>query len=530
VWCIPKSASAPRAQILQNRLDGMLALERGGAMVDSYHPAPAPRHADRMVCNSARGRNVNYDVYAQRLAVQSGNQRLLSSACAPHLVLRGIGRRLGLIMEDAASNAPTVHDGWLVWEVPGKPVSVRLSQDVIGRLGMAVWEGFKALPRRGLETGGLLIGTKREAGNQVVVTVDDFEPVESEHAAGPSYLLSDADRRMLEARIDAREAAAKNTSIVGLYRSHTRRDFAITMEDAFLFSTYFRKASDVFLLIKSNDGGPPTGGFIIREGGKVISDSPYVQFPLRTIVMPAAHETPISALPASQAPPPAAQILQPPVPQRTTSFRVGHVGGAGSRHRWPSAGTRDGRRVRRFGLATAGTVALAVGIVVAIHRPGIQRRVPGSMPAAKPGLSLAVNVTNTGTGLRLSWDQHPWVHAGHAVLWIKDGQEEQRFELDSKQLSEGSVAYWPRSSDVNFRLELLSPDANITESVRAIGGPSKGLVAVPAPAPGAVESPTVPAVKAPAVAAVEASPASVPSPKPPRRNQIGKASRKRSGP
>ena len=47
--------------------------------------------------------------------------------------------------------------------------------------------------------------------------------------------------------------------------------------------------------------------------------------------------------------------------------------------------------------------------------------------------------------------------AGHAVLWIKDGPDEQRFELDSKQLSEGSVTYWPKNSDVTFRLESCNP-------------------------------------------------------------------------
>jgi hypothetical protein len=425
-------------------------------------------------------------------------------------------------MEDATSVAATVRDGRLVWEVPGKPVSVRLSPDVVGRLGMAVREGFKALPRRGLETGGLLLGTKREAGNQIVVDVDDFEPVESEHAAGPSYLLSSADRCLLEARIAARKAAARNTntSVVGIYRSHTRREFAITMEDATLFSSYFRKASDVFLLIKSNEGGPPTGGFIIREGGKVLSHSPYTQFPLDgTIVMPTARDTPVSALQITPAPPRAVQIDPLPAPQRTISkWTTGSKWSAGN-VKWP------------IWLATAGGMALAVSLPF-----GIQRRIPSGMPA-RPALSLALNVTNTGNGLRLSWDHQAFRHAGRATLWIKDGQEEQRFELDSKQLNEGSVAYWPRNSDVNFRLELLSAGVAVTESVRAIGAPSKAPGAVPSPSPSpspssspaavAVESPAVPAVKAP-LAAIEASPPPAPSPKTPRRDQAGTASRQLS--
>src|ERR1019366_1868977 len=180
----------------------------------------------------------------------------------------------------------------------------------------------------------------------------------------------------------------------------------------------------------------------------------------------------------SQAPPRAAPIVPPPAPRRTT---------------W---------MVRRpVWLATAAAVALCVALSI-----GIRKGSPGSIPA-KPGLSLALNVTNAGNSLRLSWDRQSSGHAGNAVLWIKDGQQEQRFELDSKQLSEGSVTYWPRNSDVNFRLQLLSPGANVTESVRAIGGPSRALVVVPAPT----------------AAAVKASPGTVRS-----RNQIGAASRRHS--
>ena len=219
-------------------------------------------------------------------------------------------------MEDACGMAPTVQDGWLVWEVPGKPVSVRLSLDVVSRLGMAVQEGFKALPRRGLEIGGLLIGTARDAGNLTVVDVDDFEPVESEHATGPSYVLSDADRRLLKDRIAGRQASTKLPPVVGFYRSHSRKDFAITAEDASLFSTYCPKASDVFLLIKSNEVGPPTGGFIIREDGKVLSDSPYVQFALDwTLGIRAAREAPVRAVQISPPPPPLSHLVQPPVPR-----------------------------------------------------------------------------------------------------------------------------------------------------------------------------------------------------------------------
>jgi len=379
---------------------------------------------------------------------------------------------------DGTGVAPTVGDGWLVWESPGKPVSVRLSPDVTGRLAMAVREGFKALPRRGLETGGLLIGTRRAENYPVIIEIDDFEAVESEHAAGPAYLLSPADRSLLEERISARKAAGGNGSIVGFYRGHTRRDFAIAEEDAFLFSTYFKEPSDVFLLIKPSEVGSPIGGFIIREEGKVISDTPYAQFRLEgTIAIPAARETPVRAIGESQAPVPAVRTIPPPA-QREKTWKA-------RRTIWPVA---------------AGVMVLAAALIF-----GIRMRAPHSTPA-KPGLPLALNVTSVGNSLRLSWDHPLPRHSGHAILWIKDGQEEreQQLELDAKQLSEGSVVYWPRHSDVDFRFELLAPGGTVTQSVRSIGGPTKPFVVNPAPALAAVVTPPVP----------------VPSQKPPRKDRI----------
>jgi hypothetical protein len=304
------------------------------------------------------------------------------------------------------------------------------------------------------------MGTTREAGNHVVVEIDDFEPLESEHASGPSYVLSDADLGRLEARIAAHEDP-ESSSVVGFYRSHTRGDFAITAEDASLFSRYFPAASHVFLLIKSHDDGPPTGGFLIREGGKVLSDSPYAEFPLPLpdgmANVRGTHVPTVSTAPAR----PTAAPLVPPPARRRTAWMV-------RRPVW---------------LAAGGVVALAVALSI-----GMPRRSPGSVPA-RPGPSLALNVTDAGNSLRLSWDRQSARRAGNAVLWIKDGHEEQRFELDSKQLSEGSVVYWPRNSDVNFRLEMLSPGANATESVRAIGGPGSPPARVPQPVVAAVQTP-----------------------------------------
>ncbi|MEO8372832.1 MAG: hypothetical protein ABI806_26845, partial [Candidatus Solibacter sp.] len=348
-------------------------------------------------------------------------------------------------------------DGWTVWEADGKPVSIRLSPGVVGRLGLAVRQGPTKLPLGSQETGGLLIGSRTKTCNPAVVQVYDFEPVKSEHAAGPSYLLSDRDRLLLAARIAAHEATCKNSSIVGIYRSHTRPDFAITEEDADLFSTYFNNASDVFLLIKPDEDGSLTGGFIIRESGAVVSKSPYVQFPLQGKRVAQAA--------------PATELMIQPLAVRTVQ---------------PTALRRTAAQAT-FWLPAVGLIVLAVALYW-----GIPSRVPGSSaakPASTTGLpSPSLDVAFNGNRLRLSWDHRIATRADRGVVWIKDGAETLRLDLDAKQLADGSVVYWPKHSDVEFRFEALSQGASMTASVRAIGRPAEAAV-VPATAAAAPVAP-----------------------------------------
>ena len=346
-----------------------------------------------------------------------------------------------------ATVATTVRDGWVVWEVSGKPVVVRLSFDVVRRLGLAVWEGFKAMPRRGLETGGLLIGTRRDRGSQVVVEIADFEAVESEHAAGPSYLLSEPDRRLLESRIAAHGTSGRKPHVVGFYRSHTRSRFGITLEDKYVFSNYFRKPSDVFLLIRSNGNAPPTGGFLIREGSKILSETPYLQFTFGAdFALPAAREV--------------SPALPPPVPVSAGPTQT--VVTAAPPTARPAA-------LRPVIFAAAGA-AILTAILTAGVSFAIWRRPPA---AASDGIGaqLALRIGNSSGGLRLTWNHRVSQQASHAILWIRDGELEHKVELDPKQLNEGSIAYWPRTSDVDFRLQLVGPGGPVTESVRSIGEP-----------------------------------------------------------
>ena len=345
-----------------------------------------------------------------------------------------------------------------VWQVAGKRVCVRLSLDVVDRLGIALRES-KPAPRRSLEIGGLLLGRTSQQRNNVIVEVLNFEPLASEHAVGASYILSEADRQAFEERIADYKSAASPLKVVGFFRSHTRKDFALTMEDTFFISAYFAKASDVVLLIKPNQEGPATAGFIIRENGKIRSGAPYLSFPFDKAALASSSET--IGLP---------EAPQPPPPRATVPTRV--------RIRVLSIWT--GAALLLLATLTAASILFtdfsifdrsAEPVAAAFHAP------------------LALRFAHHGDAVRLSWDRNaPTVRqAGRGVLWIHDGAAQSKLDLDAQQLAEGSIEYRPRGRDVNFRLEVFANSLFQSESVSVVMVPQVAPAVPPAPQPAGFE-------------------------------------------
>jgi hypothetical protein len=80
-------------------------------------------------------------------------------------------------------------------------VSVRLDFAAVDHILSEVMQGFGSVPKRGAEVGGLLLGTVAP-GKPALVHIHDFVPVTSEHARGPSYLLSPSDEARLVAALE----------------------------------------------------------------------------------------------------------------------------------------------------------------------------------------------------------------------------------------------------------------------------------------------------------------------------------------
>ena len=347
------------------------------------------------------------------------------------------------------------------WQIPEKPASIQLSLDLISRMNAPIVDAFKSLPRRGLEVGGILLG-RVERGSPLNVTIEDFEAVESEHLHGPSYALSPKDIERLQSRLIYWRSDPENgKSVVGYYRSNTRPSLCMDDEDVRVARELFADPAQVFLLVKPAAMGEGTAGFFFWENGQIQRESSYREFPFDSAQL---RRTEFPLLAATEPPSDAVPIvprLGPP-PRRVRAGSIGHD-------------------LLRWWWVPASVALFLAGWWL---RPHQHPSKPAVMKTehALPANQLALNVERNGKSLKLVWDRNaPAVrHADGAALWISDGEHVKKINLDPGQLERGSVAYWPTTNDIDFRLEVYSVAQRVSESVRALGD---GIAQAPLPAP-----------------------------------------------
>src|SRR3981081_2345902 len=86
----------------------------------------------------------------------------------------------------------TSTSSFFLGEVPQKPVAVRIPYDLMDRLERQAVESFRSVTSKGSEIGGLLIGSVA-AGSPMVVSVAEYQLIECEYSRGPLYRLSETD-------------------------------------------------------------------------------------------------------------------------------------------------------------------------------------------------------------------------------------------------------------------------------------------------------------------------------------------------
>lgn len=214
------------------------------------------------------------------------------------------------------------------WEVSGKPVAVEIRLEVVDRLDREVVQTFRAITSRGSEVGGILLGRLRPQPRATVV-IEDYEPVACDYRRGPLYLLAEADRaRLEEALARWKNQPARDLSVVGFYRSNTRKELVLDEEDLALINQYFPDPHHVFLLVKPFASKPNLGGFFLREGSELPRESS-LTFPFNRAELVKSGAVVAAAAPAAPAPAPAAAASPPSAPAAAPSS--GPTPGTGAR-------------------------------------------------------------------------------------------------------------------------------------------------------------------------------------------------------
>ena len=166
-----------------------------------------------------------------------------------------------------------------VWEIPQKPVAVHVSLDMVDRLEREVVESFRSVSSRGSEIGGLLLG-KAAPGTPLIVTIEDYELVPCQYTRGPLYRLSEQDKEAFDAAIRRHTAApAPSSTVVGFFRSNTRKGLSLDAEDVLFFSERFNRPDRVVLLVRPFATRTSVAGLFFWEDGQIRADASYLEFP-----------------------------------------------------------------------------------------------------------------------------------------------------------------------------------------------------------------------------------------------------------
>ncbi|MFZ0589398.1 MAG: hypothetical protein WAM39_02830 [Bryobacteraceae bacterium] len=400
------------------------------------------------------------------------------------------------IRTDAGEDLADHGQEFYTWSVPGAPVRVHVSLDVVR--GIEDYLGHEPPSLSGaISKSGLLLGridVPRETRITGFQLLSITRPVEVEGAL----------------------AGLKNSSddlrVVGFFRTHDKDRLCLGPSDLSLAEALFQNPGCVFLLISPSETGPSNAGFFFWDVSGINGDFCFLEFPFDARVLPvsdrsaAVKEGAEAATSTNSAVAPiedhscSSHLVVDPLHFRRADTISPNLSIHGREPRKIAAtesptsltlsspcvlpdrrGVPDTRAPLNIAKALWGLIrtllafALGAGIALVYSGSGISglSALAAHGLGAKPeSLSLGLRVENQGAWLRISWDRAaPGVQsATQGLLEIKDGSKRREAQLDLHQLADGSVLYRPESGDVALLLKLRGKRGSVSESLRVLAG------------------------------------------------------------
>jgi protein TonB len=358
------------------------------------------------------------------------------------------------------------------WEVPQKPVAVRIPYQLMDRLEREAVESFRSVTSKGSEIGGLLIGSVA-AGSPMVVSIAEFQLIECEYARGPLYRLSDADLLRFQRAIEQRLAAG--SGIAGFFRTHTRKGISLDGDDIALLDSHFRDAHQFGLLVRPFATKASTGAIFIREGGKINGDASLLEFPFRS--PEGASHAPVES--EAKAAPPVSSPLMPQPPAAKPAVRAQIVPIA-SRRELSVAGVPIEEKAAE---ATAAPAAPPPSVVPQ-EKGKVDRPAPNveSKPLAPPGESKAEVKPAAKLDPKLAVRTEPKVEAKTEAKLEPKVEAKVEAKVEPKTESKIAAKNEPKAepkveAKVEPKVEPKEPKVEAKPVVREVEAPVKAAVA-----------------------------------------------------
>ena len=335
------------------------------------------------------------------------------------------------------------------WEAPGGE-RIIVNSALVRELIQAATQGFLALPKRGIETGGLLFGQIRRERGVVIYEIVAFEEIPCEHLYGPSFVLGERDRRRIAESVARREKEG-SPPVVGLYRSYTGRDAELDDADMTLLGAVFPHHKLACLLLRPRTVQKCDTSLQFWSGGGDEPEAP-VTAPRRAMA-----EEPVT--------------YEPP---------------------------REARSTRRPGILAVlccllGGIACAATFEV------------WKVSHVRPEGQVRLDAQPAGGDLLLTWDTaNPAVmESSRGTLAITDGAYPFEIQLNQPQVRRGKLTYSPTSGNASFELRLYDGGRKVAgDHLRVIRGASGSPAPVESAAASSPEQPP----------ALEKAPEPVPDP------------------
>ena len=337
-----------------------------------------------------------------------------------------------------------------VWEDPQCAFSVEWVPQKLDQIRIAVTDALYAVPRGGLEIGGILLGNF----NGKLLHIEDWVPMECEHLTGPSFVFSARDEVALKTQM-----AMMSRQVVGWFHSHTRSEILFSPQDLKLHDTFFPQPWHIGMVLRPANMKPLRANYYFRDesgvvvagkseftvevwrGGPAAEEDKREQKPVVKAALPAV--TPVAPAFVRPAIPQSLPTERPVLPNDPRPHFEAPQPKVPEPVRLPAFTAPPAKRQPNFFLL-AGLLAL-FGLAAAAY-------FTQSRWSPKPPEPLKLQASDVDGKLLIRWIPVRDAQAGK--LHIADGTKQTDIDLDAMQLGQGFYLYTREAVNETVRMKV----------------------------------------------------------------------------